>query len=93
MHVEIRRNDAANRFETTVEGALCVLDYRLDGNVLAINHVGVPDAVGGRGIAGQLVKAAFDAARDQAWRVIPNCPYAAAWLDRNPEYADLRERA
>ncbi|WP_345782598.1 N-acetyltransferase, partial [Dokdonella sp.] len=47
----ITRNDAHDRFETTVDGVLCVLEYRLRGDVMTITHTGVPDAVGGRGIA------------------------------------------
>jgi predicted GNAT family acetyltransferase len=89
METTIVRNEAENRFETTVDGALCVLDYRLRDGVFAIDHVDVPDAVGGRGIAGELTRAALEAARRERWRVIPNCSYAAAWLERNPAYRDL----
>lgn len=89
MEAKILRNEAAQRFETTVDGALSVLDYRLRDGVLAIDHVGVPDAVGGRGLAGLLTRSALDTARREHWRVIPNCSYAAAYILRYPEYADL----
>ena len=89
MQATILRNEAAQRFETTVDGALCALDYRLQDGVLAIDHVGVPDAVGGRGVAGLLTKHALDAARRERWRVIPNCSYAAAYIQRHPEHTDL----
>ena len=89
MDQAIVRNEAESRFETTVDGALCVLDYRFADGVLAIDHVGVPPEVGGRGLAGALVRTALDAARENGWRVIPNCTYAAAWIERNPTYADL----
>jgi len=89
---EIRRNAAANRFETVVEGQNCVLEYGLDGGVLAIDHVFVPEAVGGRGIAAALTKAALDTARAEGWRIVANCPYAAAYIARHPAYADLLSR-
>lgn len=89
MDAEILRNEAARRFETAVDGSLCVLDYSLQDDVLAIEHVRVPDAVAGRGIAGLLTARAFDMARRQHWRVSPDCAYAAAWIKRHPEYADL----
>jgi len=85
----VTRNDAASRFETTVDGQLCVLDYHLRDGVLAIDHTGVPSAVGGRGIAAALTKAAMDTARREGWRVLPNCAYAVAWLARHPDYRDL----
>lgn len=88
----IRLNQEAGRFETTVEGHLCVLDFELEGNLIAMNHVGVPDAVGGRGIAGRLTRHALDHARANNWRVEPNCPYVAHWIERHPEYRDLVAR-
>lgn len=82
-------NEDASRFEAWVGDALCVLDYHLRDGVLAIEHVGVPAAVGGRGIAAALTRSAFDTARREGWRVVPNCSYAAAWLARHPAYRDL----
>lgn len=81
--------DAA-RFETNVDGVTCVLDYRLRDDVMTITHTGVPPAVGGRGIAGALVLAALTAAREAGWRVVPACSYAEAWMQRHPEFDDLR---
>ncbi len=89
----IVRNEHANRFETSVENQLCVLEYRLDAGRLLIDHVGVPVAVGGRGIAGSLVRAALEFARADGRQVVPRCPYAQWWLDRHPEYAALVARA
>ncbi|MEO7432839.1 MAG: GNAT family N-acetyltransferase [Dokdonella sp.] len=89
MTENVIRNNAASRFETTVDGVLCVLDYRLDDGVLTITHTSVPDDVGGRGIAGGLVTAAFDTARREKWRVVPACSYAEAWVAKHPDYSDL----
>lgn len=89
----IIRNAAQGRFETTVDGVLCVLEYRLSDGVMTITHTGVPEAVGGRGIAAALTRFALDTARAEGWLVVPACAYAAAWLDRHAEYADLLARA
>lgn len=90
MSVNISHDRHAHRFETRVDGALCELDYTLDDAVMTITHTGVPAEVGGRGIAAALVQAAMDEARTQGWKVVPACSYAAAWMQRHPEYADLR---
>lgn len=87
--VSITHNEAARRFETTVEGHLCVLDYALEGSVATYYHTGVPAAVGGRGIASALTRVALDTARVRGWRVVPTCSYVAAYLERHPEYGDL----
>lgn len=78
------------RFVTSVDGHECVLEYKLDHNVMTITHTGVPEAVGGRGIAAQLMKFAFDHARAEHWKVVPACSYAQVWITRHPEYDDLR---
>jgi len=85
----IRHNEAAHRFEWTEDGLLCVLDYTLNGTVAAYTHTGVPDAVGGRGIAADLVRTGLDTARTRGWRVRPLCSYVAAYIQRHPEYQDL----
>ena len=89
MVIAVVDNAAAQRFETTVEGHLCVLDYRIRGKTFLLDHVGVPDAVGGRGIAAALTQHALDNARERGMDLVPNCSYVAAWIKRHPAYADL----
>lgn len=90
MAYDIRHDGAAHRFETTVDGATCELDYTLRDNLMTLTHTGVPAAVGGRGIASELVRAALEMARAEGWKVLPACSYAATWMQRHPEYASLR---
>ena len=84
-NVEIVHNAAKSRFEAHVEGELGRLDYRIAGGALMIDHTEVPPSLGGRGIAGKLVAAAVAHARAANLRVVPNCSYARAWLDKHPE--------
>lgn len=85
----IRHDAARHRFELEVDGHRCELDYTLAGTTMTITHTGVPEAVGGRGIGAELVAAAFAAARANGWKVRPACSYAAAWVRKHPEQADL----
>jgi uncharacterized protein len=90
MSYNIRHLAAAHRFETTVDGYNCGLDYSLRNSVMTISHTGVPAEVGGRGIAGELVRTALDMARKEGWTVVPACSYVQVWIERHPEYAALR---
>lgn len=90
MSFDIRHDTAARRFETIVDGQHCELDYRLADKVMTITHTGVPVPVEGRGIASALTQAAMETARAEGWMVVPACGYAATWLRRHPEFADLR---
>jgi uncharacterized protein len=89
MSYDIRHLSVARRFETKVDGFVCELDYNLHDHVMTITHTGVPDEVGGRGIASELVRAALETARKEGWKVVPACSYARVWMERHPEYAEL----
>ena len=80
---------AAGRFSTRIEGHEAELVYRLRGGALVIEHTGVPEPIGGRGIAAALVKAALEHARAEGLKVVPACSYAAIYIRRHPEYEDL----
>lgn len=83
----------SHRFVTYVDGHEAVIDFRKSGNVLDAYHTGVPQAIGGRGVAAALVKAMMDDARAQGEQIRPSCSYVAAWLKRHPDYADLSAKA
>jgi len=85
----IAHDAARQRFHLEVDGHEAELDYHLQGETLVIDHTGVPEAIGGRGVAGRLVREAFDHARGRGWRVLPACSYARVWVSRHPEYADV----
>lgn len=87
---EVLHDPARKRFSATVDGHVGHVDYVLDGGTMEILHTIVPDPIGGRGIAGQLVRAALDHARAEGLRVRPTCPYADAWMRRHPDYESLR---
>ena len=87
---EITHDSAARRFQTEADGTRAYVEYELDGDTMTITHTIVPQAIGGRGIAGELVQAALDHARGQGWKVAPQCSYADHWLRKHADYADLR---
>jgi len=79
----------AGRFSVVQDAHEAELVYRIRDGVLTVLHTGVPEAIGGRGIAAMLVREALDYARGARLRVDPACSYAAAYFRRHPEYADL----
>jgi predicted GNAT family acetyltransferase len=85
----VQHNAAQSRFELSLEGELCVADYRLRDGVMRLTHTEVPRALEGRGIASALIRTALDHARTQGLKVDPQCSYAAAYMRRHPETQDL----
>jgi predicted GNAT family acetyltransferase len=78
-----------SRFELEEQGLVAFADYRLDGGRLVIPHVEAPPALRGTGTAGRLMGGVLDEARRRGLKVVPVCPYAAAFIQRHPEYQDL----
>ncbi len=79
---------SAHRFTTEVDGNRAQLDYTLSGSVMSITHTRVPPAIGGRGVAAELMRAALSAARDAGWSVHPVCSYAVAYMAKHPQDPD-----
>lgn len=79
----------AGRFELERDGRVAYLEYTLSGQVLALLHTEVPDALRGTGIASDLAKTALDWARENHLKVDVVCPFVAKFLEHHPEYSDL----
>ena len=85
--MDIMNNEAARRFETTVDGHTAELEYRRHGERLVLVHTEVPDELEGRGVGGALVTAAVDYAVGEGLTIVPMCPFARGWLERHPDVA------
>lgn len=76
-------NEAANRYELVTDGHVSVADYVLEGNTLTITHVGVPEALRGRGIAAQVMDGVAADASARGLHIVPVCSYAATYMARH----------
>lgn len=84
--MEITHEPSNHTFKTTVDGYTAYVTYTINDGQLDIRHTVVPNEIGGRGIAAQLVKATYDYALEQHLSPIATCSYAVVWLQRHPEY-------
>jgi predicted GNAT family acetyltransferase len=82
-------NKAQHRYELAVDGDIAATYYAIAGRVITFIHTEVPPALGGRGIGARLVKGALDQVRADGLKVIAQCPYVKAFIEKNPAYADL----
>ncbi|WP_066657745.1 MULTISPECIES: GNAT family N-acetyltransferase [unclassified Sphingomonas] len=85
----IRDNAERHRFEVVVDGHLARAEYAVSGDVITFTHTIVPPALEGRGIASRLIRHALSEARARGLRVVPQCPFVAAYIRKHPEWADL----
>jgi predicted GNAT family acetyltransferase len=86
---EIVNNKAKHRYELAVEGHIAATYYSIADGVITFIHTEVPPELGGKGIASQLIKGALDQVRADGLKVIAQCPFVKAYIDKHPDYADL----
>ncbi len=89
---DVVNNMAEHRFELVVDGHLAATYYEIDGRVITFVHTEVPKELGGKGIGSRLVKGALDQVRAQGLKVIAQCPFVKAYIDKHDEYSDLLKR-
>ncbi|MBM0234717.1 N-acetyltransferase [Micromonospora sp. STR1_7] len=90
MSTLIEDNPAKNRFEILVDDALAGFTaYVPRGEVLVFTHTEVDPGFQGKGVASALIKGTLDEIRTRGVRLVPQCPFVAAYIDKHPEYADL----
>ena len=94
MSYDITKNEQTSQYETTIDGQVAYVAYDLeDPDRIVLTPPSGPDALSGRGIAGEVVKHVLDDARANNLKVVPQCSYVAAYIKRHPEYEDLLAKA
>lgn len=86
---EVTDNQARNRFELVEDGHVAFASYEVEGDAITFTHTIVPQELQGRGIASRLIGAALDDARRRRLRVVPQCSFVAAYIEKHPEMQDL----
>jgi uncharacterized protein len=77
------------RFETTMEGHVAVLNYKKEGKCITFIHTEVPEELAGRGVGSALASAGLTYAREQGFQVIPKCEFVAGYIEKHSEFTDL----
>ena len=86
---DIVNNSEKHRYELAVDGHVAATYYRIDDGVITFIHTEVPPELGGKGIGSKLIRGALDQVRADGLKVIPQCPFVKAFIDKNPDYQDL----
>jgi uncharacterized protein len=93
MEIAVTDNPTVARYEITVDGRRAgFVTYRMSPGVISFLHAEVDPDLEGRGLGSRLVADALDDARARGLGVRPVCPFVAAFIERNRDYADLVPR-
>lgn len=86
---EVTNNTEKHRFELAVDGQIAATYYEIADGVITFVHTEVPPELGGKGIGSKLIKGALDQVRKDGLKVIPQCPFVKAFIEKHPDYQDL----
>ena len=86
---DVSNNPAHHRYELAVDGHLAATYYKIADGVITFIHTEVPPELGGKGVGSRLILGALDQARAAGLKVIAQCPFVRAYIEKHPEYADL----
>ena len=79
-----------HRYEARIDSDLAgYAVYQLGEGQVVFTHTQVLPAFEGQGVGRALAAAALDDVRARGLRVVPLCPFIAAYIRRHREYADL----
>lgn len=90
MSGTVRDNIDRHRFELDADGHVAFANYTRDGGIITFLHTEVPQELSGRGIGSALARGALDRARALGLKVVARCPFIAAYIEKHPEFHDLR---
>ena len=86
----IRDNPDKHRFEIDLgDGSFAIAEYTLPAGKIMFTHTEVPPAHEGQGIGTVLIKHGLESARERGLKVIPICPFFAAYMKKHSEVQDL----
>ncbi|HKX91429.1 MAG TPA: GNAT family N-acetyltransferase [Sphingomicrobium sp.] len=87
---DVRDNSALHRFEIDLgDGSLAIAQYTLPEGKIMFTHTEVPPAHEGKGVGSALIRFALRSARERGLKVIPICPFFAAYMKKHAEEQDL----
>ena len=86
----IRDRPEKSRFETELgDGTFAFAEYKLHDGKIVFTHTEVPPEHEGQGIGSALIRYSLNAARERDLKVVPVCPFFAAYIKKHVEEQDL----
>jgi predicted GNAT family acetyltransferase len=85
-----RDNPKKHRFEIDLgDGSFAIAKYMQSAGKITFTHTEVPVQHEGRGLGSLLIRTALASARERGLRVVPVCPFFAAYIRKHREEQDL----
>lgn len=87
--MQVTDNRAQQRFELETAGEIAFAVYERSGGTIVFTHTIVPPPLEGHGVGSRLIAGALAQVRGAGLKVVPQCAFVAAYLERHPEAAEI----
>lgn len=88
-NLKVENNEAKHRFEINLEDKTALIAYKKIGGVYNLYHTEVPPQFKGEGVGSALAKGTLEQIKVEDAKIIPSCPFVAAYVKRHKEFQDL----
>jgi predicted GNAT family acetyltransferase len=83
-------NAQRHRYEAVVDGRVVGYSaYHMRADAIVFTHTEVDESMEGHGIGSDIARSALDDQHAKGTRVVVQCPFIKAYIERHPGYADL----
>jgi len=89
MEGSISDNQDQHRYEMQIDDQLLILEYIKTKEVIYLTHTEVSKKLEGQGYGSEFVKAVLKDVEQNNWKLMPLCPFVAAYIKRHPEWQTL----
>ena len=84
--VVVVNNIDDNQFEINISDLQAFIPYSISKGKIAFFHTEVPEELEGNGLATKLTLHALNYAKDNELKILPYCPFIAAYIEKHPEW-------
>ncbi len=90
--ITVQENARQSRYDASTDAGVVAgfAEYQDRDGVRVFTHTEVDDAFGGQGVGSTLARGALDDVRERDLEVKAECEFIRGWIDKHPEYDDLR---
>ncbi|MCA0238732.1 MAG: N-acetyltransferase [Bacteroidetes bacterium] len=87
--IPLINNELSRQFELVIDQVKAKIEYDLQKDRIFLLHTEVPQALAGRGVGNAIVEKALQYIDANNLKLVPLCPFVAAFLKKHPEWKRL----
>jgi uncharacterized protein len=92
LNVPLIKNADKNRFELITDDYTTFIEFKERDKKIWLIHTEAPEALKGRGSATAIVEKTLAYLEENDYKMVPLCPFVAAYLKRHPEWLSLVDK-